>query len=116
MTTSGVINQRTGTVIATNVAWAHTALTCLKGLLGTRSLDVEAGIWLKPCKSIHTLGMVYPIDVVFLDQEHHICRLVHAVSPLRFCFAPRQTRSVLELSAGRIQQTDLQMDDCLIFG
>lgn len=113
--TSAVINQRTGQTIASRVVWAHGWLQRLKGLLGTKTLDEQSGMWLKPCQSIHTIGMNYAIDVVFLDRHNKICQLSCQIRPYRACTAPRRTQSALELPAGRIQQLSLQLDDLLQF-
>lgn len=112
---SAVINQRTGQIIARRVVWAHGWLERLKGLLGTQTLDEQSGMWLKPCRSIHTLGMNYAIDVVFLDRQNKICQLSSQVRPYRACTAPLRTQSALELPAGRIQHLSLQLDDLLQF-
>jgi uncharacterized membrane protein (UPF0127 family) len=57
-------------------------------------------LWLDPCGGIHTWGMQYPIDVVFLDRSLRVLAVRRAVPPWRMVFAPRGTRSVVELPAG----------------
>jgi uncharacterized protein len=94
---------------------AHTWLTRLRGLLGTRRLASDRALWLKPCDSIHTMGMLYRIDVVFLDENQCVVKLVSMLKPMRFCLAPKYTESVLELSAGQIQGLKLALGDKLEF-
>jgi uncharacterized membrane protein (UPF0127 family) len=72
----------------------------LFGLLWRRPLERAEALWIKPCTSVHTLGMRYPIDVVFLDREGAVVGLRSALAPRRLAGA-RRARSVLELPANR---------------
>ena len=48
---------------------ARSWLARLRGLLGTSELPADEGLWLSPCNSVHSLGMRYAIDVIFLNRE-----------------------------------------------
>ncbi|HBC57129.1 MAG TPA: hypothetical protein DCZ03_08200, partial [Gammaproteobacteria bacterium] len=74
---------------AIEIKSAHSWWTRLVGLLGTSTLHNHHAIWLKPCRSIHTIGMQYAIDVVFLDKEQVVRKLASTIQPFRICFAPR---------------------------
>jgi uncharacterized membrane protein (UPF0127 family) len=69
------------------------------GLLVGAPLKATEGLLIAPCASIHTIGMRYPIDVVFLDAQARILRVCPDVRAGRMRFAPR-ARGVLELRAG----------------
>lgn len=75
------------------------------GLLNTPRLQMGDGILLKRCKSIHTRGMTYPIDVIFLDQAMRILRMEKDV-PInqKKLTGPSGTYAVLELGSGSIDQ------------
>ncbi len=70
------------------------------GLLARPTLRPDEALWLEPCGGIHTWGMRYPIDVVFLDGKRRVLRIVNNLPPWRLAFAPKGTRGVLELRAG----------------
>lgn len=56
----------------------------LKGLLGTNCSWGESGILvLAPCKSIHTFGMRYCIDVAFVDKTGVVLRSERNIPPCR---------------------------------
>lgn len=76
-------------------SWSRRAV----GLLLQRELPESEGLWLRPCASVHTIGMAYPIDVVFLSREGLVQKLVTALKPWRFS-ASASADSVLELRAG----------------
>jgi hypothetical protein len=67
----------------------------LLGLIGRRSLPAGVALEIPHCRSVHTVGMRFALDLVWLDGERRIVRIDHAVPPwrVRSC---RQARSVLE--------------------
>lgn len=68
------------------------------GLLGTRRLDADRALWIRPCSAIHMLGMAYAIDVAFLDGEDRLMTVRH-VRPWRFARVAG-ARSVIEAPPG----------------
>jgi len=110
-----VLNVRTGASLGERVKAADTWASRLVGLLGTRSLAPTHGLWLTPCNGVHTLGMRYPIDVIFLDGESRVRKIARRLRPHRLCLARRGVRSVLELPAGTLEEADVQLGDSLVF-
>jgi hypothetical protein len=95
---------------ATIVDFLHVARTHrdrMRGLLGRRDLDEREGMWFPRCRMIHTVGMAFPIDVVYLDRRHEVRKVVEALRPGRLsaCLA---ARSVLELSSGACRRLGLK--------
>ncbi len=82
-----------------NLATAPLARTV--GLLGTRDLAVGEGVWIRRCGSVHTMGMGVAIDVVFLDANDRVLRVVSALSPRRMA-RQRGATSVVESTAGSL--------------
>ena len=97
-----------GALIADNVHAAIRFGQRLRGLIGHRRLDAGAGLLLDPGGSVHTFGMRFPIDVVFLDRHRYVLDARSIVLPNRMCWAPRRTRSTLELCAGACAQLNLR--------
>lgn len=71
------------------------------GLLGRRGLEPDGGLVLPRCRSVHTFGMRFAIDVVFIDGRGRVARTCEAVKPWRCVFC-RDAAGVLELSRGRV--------------
>ncbi|MCP3138414.1 DUF192 domain-containing protein [Pyxidicoccus xibeiensis] len=86
-----------------------------KGLMGRRSLAVGEGLHILPCNSIHTFFMRIAIDVVFLDAQGRIVKLMPALPPWRATSVYFQSRSVLELPAGVLAASGTQEGDQLAF-
>ena len=71
------------------------------GLLGRRALPSGHGLLIVPCGAVHTLGMRFALDLVFLDGAGHVLRCVAGVKPGRFCVhGGRRARQTLEVQAG----------------
>jgi uncharacterized membrane protein (UPF0127 family) len=70
------------------------------GLAGLAALDPAAGLWLAPCRSVHTFGMRFVLDLVWLDRHDCVRAVSAGVGPrrLRTDFG---ARSVIEVNAGR---------------
>jgi uncharacterized membrane protein (UPF0127 family) len=71
----------------------------MRGLLGRDGLAQGEGLLLKPCGSVHTFFMGFPIDVVFLDRELSVVAVRPEVRPWRTAGA-RGAKAALELAAG----------------
>lgn len=69
------------------------------GLLGRRALAADEALLIRPCSSIHTFGMRFAIDVVFLDRAGVVLALHPALPPWRTARC-RGAQAVLELAAG----------------
>jgi protein-S-isoprenylcysteine O-methyltransferase Ste14/uncharacterized membrane protein (UPF0127 family) len=100
-------DSASGAVIAERLEAAHTRWTRLRGLLGTRRLETGHGLWLKPCRQVHMLGMRYPLDLAFLDDELVVVHAIRGLAPGRVSPRVRRATSVLELPAGTLARTGL---------
>jgi len=97
-----------GKVVATSVGVAANFESRRIGLLNRDSLRPDEGLLLSPGGSIHTVGMRFAIDVLFLDTRMQVLKRVFRLPPWRVAFAPSGTQYVLELAPGRIVATDIE--------
>jgi uncharacterized membrane protein (UPF0127 family) len=82
----------------------------LGGLLVLEQLKHNQALWIAPCNSVHTLGMKYALDLVYIDKYNKVCALVANVKPWRASFCLK-AKAVMELSAGSLQTLDFQRGD-----
>jgi uncharacterized membrane protein (UPF0127 family) len=92
---------------------ARTFVQRCAGLLATKSLAPDEGLMFVPGGSIHTCGMRYPIDVVFLSEHLDVLKVVPGLKPWRFAFAPPRTKFVLELASGASQHAGIRAGELL---
>ena len=83
-----------------------------KGLLGREALSAGEGLWIVPCESVHTFGMRFPIDLVYLDRNKKVRKVRHRMVPWRLS-ACLTAHSILELPAGVAEATGTQAGDQL---
>lgn len=84
---------------------ASNFLTRARGLLG-RKLERGEGLLIKPCSAVHTCGMGYAIDAIFLDGSNRILKVVSNLAPWRVA-ACAGSQAVLELNAGQANDLGL---------
>jgi len=106
-------NQTRQLYLATSVAVAQTHWSRLRGLLGTSPDDFRngCGLWIRPCRGVHTLAMRFPIDVVYLDRAGTVVHIEHNLQPWRFSPVRMQAASVLELPSHTVASTETALGD-----
>lgn len=71
----------------------------LRGLAGLERLPADQALLIERCRSVHTFGMHFALDLVWLDAGGALIRIDPNVQPrrLRTCL---RARSVIETNAG----------------
>ena len=99
-----------GRVVCERCVIADTLPRRLRGLLGMRGLPPGEGIVLRPGWSIHTAFMRFPIDVVYVDANQVVMKVVPDLKPWRASTC-RGARDVVELAAGECARRGLEPGD-----
>jgi uncharacterized membrane protein (UPF0127 family) len=100
--------------ISLGVSAADTSLARLRGLLGRLRMRSDEALWVVPSRGIHTFGLLFQIDVVYLDSECRVVHLIENLGPLRIGPLRLRSASVLELPAGSIYNSGTQLGDRLL--
>jgi uncharacterized membrane protein (UPF0127 family) len=101
-------------IYAKQVLVAKNLFARMKGLLGRKSLGPDTAMIIDPCSSIHTLGMRFAIDVIFLDSKNTITAIAPQVQPGRFWVSGGwRARRVVESEAGLLPLSSLHVGDSL---
>jgi uncharacterized membrane protein (UPF0127 family) len=108
-----VRNQTRDTILADHAEVADSSEKRRTGLLKHERLELGDGLWIVPCESVHTFFMKFAIDLVYLDKNHRVRKVRHAVPPWRLS-ACLTAHSILELPAGTAEQTRTQSGDQLV--
>jgi uncharacterized protein len=94
-----VLRRPDGTIACERCRLADTAPARLRGLLGRTGLDEGEGLLIRPSNSVHMFFMRFAIDVVFLDRDLVVHKVVEMLRPWRLAGC-RGARVALELPAG----------------
>ena len=92
--------------ILTHVMKTSSVFERMQGLLCREPIKENEGLLIQPCSSIHTIGMRYDIDVVFLNNDFTIKKICKHVKPWR-CAMSFGAAMVLEMIAGSVEKLGL---------
>ena len=110
-----VYNKTREAFLGTEVSVANTHLRRLVGLLGKtkRWSQFGRGLWIVPCYAVHTVGMMFPIDLIFLNKDKQVVRIEEYVRPFRLSSMSLKASSVLEFPAHTVYRTGTREGDYL---
>lgn len=95
---------------------ADSFLNRMIGLLGRANLRKEQGLWIHRCNSVHTVGMKFPIDVVFVDRGLKVRAIKKGLKPNRLAGPVFGASSVFELASGCAEALEIKVGDQLYVG
>lgn len=108
-----VLNSTKNTLVAVECRVADSYFSRLVGLMGKKSLAPFHGLWITPCRDIHSCFMRFEFDAIFVDAENRVLHLVERMKPWRVSKFVKGGRAVLELPAGTIAATGTEVGDQL---
>lgn len=108
------VTNSKGAVLADRADLATTSAARRRGLLKHTRLDPGEGLWIAPSEGVHTFGMKFPIDVLFLSKSKKVLKARPNMVRGRIALSIR-AHSVLELPAGTIEATGTAAGDQLVF-
>jgi uncharacterized membrane protein (UPF0127 family) len=108
-------NQTRQKYLATELHVANTHWTRLRGLLGTDAGEFASGkgLWIVPCRGVHTMAMRFPIDVLYLDSHRTVVHMEENLRPWRIAPVNLRTTTVLELPPKTLSQTETHLGDAI---
>jgi uncharacterized membrane protein (UPF0127 family) len=109
-----VHNQTRNAMLADHAGIADTSKARRTGLLRHNTLEPGDGLWIAPCEAVHTFGMKFPIDVLYLNRKKKVIKIRENMLRSRVSFCLR-AHSVLELPAGTCAATRTVLGDQLVF-
>jgi len=84
----------------------------MKGLLNRDGLSTSNGMIITPCKCVHTFGMKFNIDIVFMDKKLQVVGLKRSVKKNNISGVIK-AKHTLELSEGMIDTLKINLGDNL---
>ncbi|MHB1455132.1 MAG: DUF192 domain-containing protein [Saccharofermentanales bacterium] len=104
-----------GREIADNLTLADTFFSRLKGLSKHHRLDEGEGLIIRPCSQIHTIGMKFAIDVVFLTKSGVVIQFEQDMHPGDVSGYVHRAWQVVELKSGTIAAKDISIGRTITF-
>jgi uncharacterized membrane protein (UPF0127 family) len=88
---------------------ANSPISKTLGLIGRKDFRGYNGMLLKNANAIHTFFVRFPIDVVFLDRDFKVLKIVEKLSPFHFSPIVWKAKHTLELPKGSIKKYSLKV-------
>jgi uncharacterized membrane protein (UPF0127 family) len=106
-------NRTRQTCLATELSLADTHWLRLRGLVGASEQDFRdgCGLWIVPCRGVHTFAMSFPIDALYLNRDGIVVHVERKLQPWRFAPVRMQAATVLELPSGKAVETETAVGD-----
>lgn len=101
-----LVRVDTGACVVARLQRTETIAERMRGLLGRTELAADAGLLITQCGAVHTLGMRYALDLIYLSRDWQVKKLVRRLTPWRFSACPGASM-VIELPAGRLDTLQL---------
>ena len=110
---TSAVRKRDGRSIASHIRSAYRLHHRMTGLLNHARLSPGDGLLIWPCRAIHTRGMSFPIDAIFLDPRGTIISIYEQVPPNRAenYRGGQGSACVLELAAGQVKALGLHVGE-----
>ena len=110
-TGDGLVMARTRQSLASTVVTARTWSARAKGLLGLPAMPAGEAMWFPGCRSIHTCGMRFAIDAVFVDRRWRVVALREHLQPWQLVLPVRGAWGVVEVAEGTVARMALEVGD-----
>ncbi|PKQ27493.1 MAG: hypothetical protein CVT63_07735 [Candidatus Anoxymicrobium japonicum] len=111
-----LVNVTRGAVLATDAHFAMTGRERRRGLLGRDSMNAGEAMLFPRRRQVHTFGMRFEIDVLFLDRAGKALRCVHNMKSWRLSPWALRARATIELPAGTLGRSGTEVSDIIQIG
>lgn len=109
-----VFNRTRESFLSLSVTLADTHFARLKGLVGKLRLKGDEGIWVVPSQGVHTIGVLFSIDLLYLDSDDRVIGIEESFGTFRIGPVRTNCASVLELPPRTIYCSQTQVGDQLL--
>jgi len=109
------LNLTRNVILAKELRVARNFFERLRGLIGSPPLQSGEGLLIPHGRGVHTFGMTYPIDVLYLDGDGRVVKVLQELVPNSFGKVDLSSRHVLELPGGTVAGTRTEVGDLLFF-
>ena len=108
-----VLNATRNSIVVERLKIARNLFERFRGLIGSPPLGEREGLLIPYCKGIHTIGMRYPLNVIYLDRDGKVLKLIDSLPPNSIGHIILHSHSVLELPVGAIRRSGTRTRDTL---
>ena len=97
-----IYHSDTALCLARNPVTAQSWHVRLRGMIGRRFSDTMDAMIFPGCNAVHTFFMTIPLDVLFLDRENRVVRVVQYLRPWHPGILAGKATTTVEFPAGTL--------------
>jgi hypothetical protein len=106
-------NQTRGTLLAKTLLTLSSHFQKTLTHFNRNGLPEDCAVWIAPCNAIYTVGMHRPVDIVFLDKDGRVVRMLRNFPPDCLAESAPEAVSAVKLPANRLRESGTRMGDVL---
>ncbi|MHB1457902.1 MAG: DUF192 domain-containing protein [Armatimonadota bacterium] len=110
-----ILIKRNGIIIADRIERAGSLMSQLKGLIGRRKFENGSAMIFPGCKQIHTFFMQFPIDILFVDKNRKVIKIIEKFQPGKISAYIGDSADVIELPSHTIYDCRITIGDELVY-
>lgn len=100
-------------ILSKDILIAEAMMDRMIGLMFKKKMVGYEGLLISPCRSIHTFFMRYSLDIIFLNSDNKIIKIIRDMKPWRLTWFYFRAKKTLELPAGKFP-VELKEGDQLV--
>ena len=100
-----VFNTTRGTSLASEAGFALSRRARRRGLIGRREMGRGEALVFPRCRQVHSFGMLFAVDVLFIDRHGTVVKACHDLPPRSVSPVAWRARAAIELPAGTLART-----------
>ena len=108
-----LINITKNNIVAENIIIADRFWPRMRGLMWKKELSNKEGLLLAPCNAVHMMFMRFPIDVLFLDRDFVVVKILDNLRPWRTSPFVHGAYQAVEINAGTAKIKEIYVGDIL---
>jgi len=97
-----------------NITVAQSFWQRFRGLMLSEPLSSDQALLIPRCTSVHTFFMRFTLDLVYLDKNDFVVKLVCSIKPWRMSWGGSGASQILEMTAGGIERYAFQIGDTVV--
>lgn len=94
--------------IGNNIKIADNFFTRFKGLMFKKELNINEGLIINPCNSIHMFFMNFPLDILFVNENNEVVEILENIKPWRVSKLYFNAEYVVELPINTVKSKNIQ--------
>ena len=108
-----VRNINRGSVLAETLLTLRSNFTRTLRHLNQNGIPSDCALWISPCQAIYTVGMRFPVDIIFIDNRGVVVKALKNFPPNCYVESSKKAVSALELPCNRIAESGTEVGDLL---